>query len=102
MINVTVSYTVKPEFVAENRRNIQNFLADFKKMDNAKFIYTVDLKNDGLTFVHSSRYTDATIQQEVLNVPSFLEFQKKRDESGLNDSHKVEILEYIGSSKPIL
>lgn len=102
MINVTVSYTVKPEFVSENKRNIQNFLKDFEKLDAAKFVYTVDLKDDGLTFVHSSRYTDALIQQEVLNVPSFLEFQKKRDESGLNGSHKVEILEHIGSSKPIV
>lgn len=30
MINVLVSYTVKPEYVEENITNIKNFLEDFK------------------------------------------------------------------------
>lgn len=102
MINVIVSYQVKPEFVEENKQNIQKFLNDFKNLDNSKFIYTVYLKDDGVTFTHSSNYADEKIQQVVLHVPSFLEFQKKRDESGLNNSHKVELLEYIGSSKEVL
>jgi len=33
----------------------------------------------------------------ILNIPSFKEFQRLRDESGLNDSHKVEILQSIGT-----
>ncbi|MES2748242.1 MAG: hypothetical protein V4648_07675 [Bacteroidota bacterium] len=102
MINVTVTYKVVPEFVEENQRNIQKFLNDFKSLDNTKFIYTVYVKEDGVTFVHSSNYYDEKIQQEVLHVPSFLEFQKKRDESGLNNTHKVEVLQLIGSSKTIL
>ncbi len=102
MINVIVTYKVKPEFVEENKQNIHNFLKDFEEMDATKFTYTVYVKDDGLTFVHSSNYSDEKIQQEVLNVPSFLEFQKKRDESGLNNSHQVEILEYVGSSNKIL
>lgn len=102
MINVIVSYQVKPGFVEENKQNIQKFLRDFKMLDNSKFTYVVYLKDDGVTFTHASNYADEQIQQDVLHVPSFLEFQKKRDESGLNNSHKVELLEYIGSSKEIL
>ncbi|MES2411577.1 MAG: hypothetical protein V4535_09060 [Bacteroidota bacterium] len=102
MINVIVSYQVKPEFVVENKQNIQKFLNDFENLDSTKFIYTVYLKDDGVTFTHASNYADEKIQQLVLNIPSFLEFQKKRDESGLNNSHKVELLQYIGSSKEIL
>ncbi len=101
MINVIVSYQVKPEFVEENKLNIAGFLADFRELDNRRFIYSVFLKDDGVTFVHTSNYSDENIQKEVLNVPSFLEFQKRRDESGLNNSHKVEILEFIGASKSI-
>lgn len=101
MINVIVTYQVKPEFVEENKSNINSFLDDFKKLDNSKFIYSVFLKDDGVTFVHTSNYSDENIQKEVLNVPSFLEFQKKRDESGLNNSHKVQILKFIGSSKSL-
>lgn len=102
MITVSVSYQVKPEFVAKNKVNIEKFLNDFKNLDNNKFSYSIFLKDDGVTFVHNSSYTDTEIQKEVLNVPSFLEFQKQRDDSGLNNSHKVEVLEFIGSSKKIL
>lgn len=102
MINVIVSYQVKPEFVAENKLNIENFLSSFKNLDNTKFNYSVFLDSDGVTFTHISNYHDEHIQKEVLNTPSFLEFQKKRDDSGLNNSHKVQVLEYVGSTNSIL
>jgi len=95
MINVIVTYTVKPEFVSENKANIQKFLEDFKKLDHTTFEYKVYLKEDGITFLHSSNYINEEVQHEVLNVPSFKEFQKLRDKSGLNGSHKVEILQAI-------
>lgn len=50
MINVLVSYTVKPEYVEENITNIKNFLEDFKQLDQSKFDYKVYLKEDGITF----------------------------------------------------
>lgn len=98
MINVIVTYTVKSSYVEENKLNIQTFLDDFNNMKDNKFSYTVLLKDDGVTFVHISQYENETVQQQILNVPSFLEFQRKRDESGLNNSHKVDVLQFIGSS----
>jgi hypothetical protein len=95
MINVIVSYTVKSEFVSENKNNIQKFLNDFKTLDQAKFEYKVFVKEDGVTFVHFSNYENEEVQNEVLNIPSFKEFQRLRDESGLNDSHKVEFLKSV-------
>ena len=95
MINVLVTYTVKPEFVSENKTNIQKFLDDFKKLDPTTFEYKVYLKEDGVTFLHSSNYINEEVQHEVLNVPSFKEFQRLRDESGLNGSHTIEILQPI-------
>jgi hypothetical protein len=95
MINVIVSYTVKPEFVSENKSNIQKFLDDFKNLDQKKFEYKVFVKEDGVTFVHFSNYENEAVQNEVLNIPSFKEFQRLRDESGLNDSHKVEFLKPV-------
>ena len=96
MINVIVTYTVKSEFVSENKSNIQKFLSDFKALDQSKFEYKVFVKEDGVTFVHISNYENEEVQNMVLNIPSFKEFQRLRDESGLNDSHKVEILQYVG------
>ncbi|CAH0275276.1 hypothetical protein MP478_14990 [Chryseobacterium sp. WG14] len=95
MINVIVSYTVKSEFVPTNKANIQKFLNDFKNLDQSTFEYKVFVKEDGVTFLHYSNYINEEVQHEVLNIPSFKEFQKLRDESGLNGSHKVEILQSI-------
>ncbi|MCE3076871.1 hypothetical protein [Chryseobacterium gwangjuense] len=95
MINVIVTYTVKPEFVPENKINIQKFLDDFKNLNPETFEYKVYVKEDGITFLHYSNYINEEVQHEVLNVPSFKEFQRLRDESGLNGSHKVEILQTV-------
>ena len=97
MITVIVTYQVNSDFVAENKRNIQKFLTDFKALPGG-FVYEVFTKSDGCTFVHFSSYKDEVIQTAVLNVPSFKEFQQLRDQSGLNSSHKVETLRYIGST----
>ncbi|MCT2409565.1 hypothetical protein NZD88_18590 [Chryseobacterium antibioticum] len=95
MINVIVTYTVQPEYVSENKTHIQKFLDDFKNLDQETFEYKVYVKEDGVTFVHYSNYINEEVQHEVLNVPSFKEFQRLRDESGLNGTHKVEILQSI-------
>ena len=102
MISVKVSYTVKPEFVEKNKQNINIFLNDFKKLVSANFLYNVYLQEDGLTFLHISMYEDEDVQHQVLHVPSFLQFQKERDESGLNNSHKLETLTFIGSSLSVI
>jgi len=90
-----VTYTVNPEFVSENKANIRKFLDDFQNLDQETFEYKVYVKEDSVTFVHYSNYINEEVQHEVLNVPSFKEFQRLRDESGLNGSHKVEILQSI-------
>lgn len=97
MISVLVTYQVEPAFVEQNKANIQQFLSDFEQLDASKFNYSVSVKEDGVSFVHFSQYADENIQQELLNVPSFKAFQEMRDASGLNGSHKVEILQLVGS-----
>jgi hypothetical protein len=98
MISVIVTYKVNPEFVDQNKQNIQRFLKNFKELDTSDFQYNVYTKDDNVTFVHHSIYRNEKVQTELLNVPSFLEFQRKRDESGLNGTHKVEILNVVGST----
>lgn len=95
MITLIVSYTVRPEYVEQNKKNIQEFLKDFKQLDTADFQYNVHTKDDNVTFVHYSAYKNEEVQKRILNVPSFKEFQRQRDESGLNDTHKVEVLTFI-------
>lgn len=64
-------------------------------LDQKKFEYKVFVKEDGVTFVHFSNYENEEVQNEVLNILSFKEFQRLRDESGLNGSHKVEFLKSV-------
>ena len=98
MISVKVTYTLKPEFVAKNKANIKIFLDDFNTLNHLDFKYEVFLCEDGITFLHLSSYRNEEIQNQILDVPSFKNFQKERDDSGLNNSHKFELLEHIGSS----
>ena len=102
MITVTVTYEVKPDFVQMNKQNITKFLDDFRKLNPSDFRYNVYLQNDGVTFVHLSTYRNEEIQTKILNVESFKFFQKERDESGLNNTHKIEVLSVVGSSFDVL
>jgi hypothetical protein len=102
MISVKVSYTVSPDFIAQNKKNISVFLADFKKLNTLNFFYNVFLQEDGLTFLHISMYEDETVQHQILNVPSFITFQTERDASGLTVSQQMENLTLVGSSLGLL
>ena len=102
MITVKVTYTVKPEFVEANKGNINKFLSDFKKLNPSDFRYNVYLQEDGITFLHLSTYKNEEIQKQILNIPSFKSFQEQRDKSGLDNTHKVEVLNYVGSSFDVL
>jgi hypothetical protein len=98
MIIVKVSYTVNPEYVQKNQENINVFMADFRRMNSSYFRYQCILKDNGRTFIHLSHFKNEEIQKQVLAVPSFLDFQKQRDESGLNNTHKIELLSSIAGS----
>jgi len=98
MIAVKVTYTVKPSFVAQNLRNIQTFMQDFRKMND--FQYTV-YTNENI-FTHISHYKNEDIQTAVLNTPSFKVFQQQRDDSGLIIPPVIEILTPAASAKEVL
>lgn len=97
MITVKVTYTVKPDFVQKNQENIQLFLRDFKKMNTDNFRYVAYLGSDGKTFVHLSHYQNEEIQKQLLQMSSFLSFQKQRDESGLEGAPEIEVMTLVES-----
>ncbi|MEX0662385.1 MAG: hypothetical protein WEA58_02630 [Balneolaceae bacterium] len=99
MIVVKVTYTVKPEFVQKNKENINSFMIDFQKMNTNEFHYASYLYGDGKTFVHISHYENEEIQKQLLQVPSFLNFQKERDESGMEVLPEIEVMTLVASSK---
>ena len=52
MNGVKVQYTVKQEYVETNKANIQQVMADLKKINNPDIQYSAFLLDDGQTFVH--------------------------------------------------
>lgn len=97
MINVTVKYTVTPDFSDANRENIETFLEAFRELDHTKFRYQVFVEEDGCTFRHVSAYADEDIQNQLLAVPAFVEFQKHRDQN-LQREPEIKTLKFQGSA----
>jgi quinol monooxygenase YgiN len=97
MINVNVKYTVLPEFSDTNRENIERFLESFRELDHTKFRYQVFVEDDGLTFYHHSAYLNEDIQQQLLAMPLFLEFQRQRD-ANLDGKPEIKTLKFQGSA----
>ncbi|WP_028787320.1 hypothetical protein [Terrimonas ferruginea] len=101
MITVKVTYTIHEGHVSVNKQLIEAFLQDFTNLDNSRFLYTIFQKNDGCTFVHLSQYQDKAMQEELLKVPSFLQFQQERDKN-LTGEPQIEILNYVAASRGVL
>jgi len=102
MKTIKVTYTVNPEFISKNQENIDSFMKDFREISPTDFRYVVYLLGDGKTFMHLSTYANDEIQKRVLAIESFTTFQRQRDESGLQGSHKVEELKLVASSHDVL
>lgn len=100
MIAIKVTYTIKEDYVRTNKEKIQIFLNEFEKLDNKQFVYAIYQVNGSNTFIHMSQYKNEAIQKELLNMPAFLEFQKKRDLHLISEP-TIESLTEIGISKNI-
>jgi len=101
MIVIKVTYAVNDGYADMNKEMIRKFLTDFKRLDNTQFLYSVFQSEDNKTFTHISQYANSDIQQILLNTPGFLHFQEQRDKN-LASEPKIEVLNFIGSSKEIL
>jgi quinol monooxygenase YgiN len=100
MIAIKVTYTINEDYVDANKEKIQIFLDAFEKLDNKQFMYAIYQVNGSNTFIHMSQYKNEAIQKELLNIPSFLEFQKQRDLNLITEP-TIESLTQIGISKNI-
>ena len=49
---VKVEYTVKPEYVATNKANIQKVMDELRGLGNTGVLYSTYIKEDGVSFVH--------------------------------------------------
>ena len=69
-------YTVKPEYVAQNRQNLEEFIAALTAASVPGLSYRIFLEEDGQTFLH------LVISQDdpsaiITGLPSFKRFQSE-------------------------
>ena len=95
---VRVTYTVKPEFVAQNKANITQVMNDLKGLNNPNTKYASYLEGDGVTFMHFAQYPDEAIAQLLNDLPSFAQFRKELKESSPVVPPKSMNLDLVGAA----
>ncbi|MEP7235633.1 MAG: hypothetical protein ABI778_10080 [Ignavibacteriota bacterium] len=98
---VRVTYTTNPEYSEQNQSNIKQVMTDLGEIANPGINYSTCLASDGVTFTHSAFFNSDDAEKVLFALPSFIHFQQRLKESGLQAPPKQEILTLVGSSKPI-
>ena len=96
MINVIVTYTVKPDRVEENERLVRAVYEGLREIGDPDVHYGTFKKEDGQTFVHVASFPSPDKQAVLSTSPAFQAFQ-----ADLRDRCLVppdpQPLEHIGS-----
>ena len=74
-------YTVKPEYVAQNRKNLDEFIAALSAASVPGLSYRVFLEEDGQTFLHLVTSQDDP-SSVITGLASFKKFQSELSASG--------------------
>jgi quinol monooxygenase YgiN len=94
---IKVTYTVQPGFAGVNKENIKQFILDLKRINDPHLRYHVFQSLDGKTFMHFAEYNSEDAQKTLLELPSFLDFQKQRDEH-LETEPVIETLQFVDAT----
>ncbi len=99
---VRVTYTTKPEYIAQNQANIKTVMSDLQKINNPGINYNCCLSPDGKTFTHTAFFKSDEEQKILFDLQSFKTFQEQLKASGPETPPKQEVLTLVGSSTDIL
>jgi hypothetical protein len=78
---VKVEYTVKPDYVATNKANIQKVMDELRGLGKTGILYSTYLKEDGVSFVHFSIHKDE--ENIIPSLSAFKEFTTQLKAEGL-------------------
>jgi hypothetical protein len=96
-----VAYTVRAEFVEENKRNIAAVMRQLRELGSNDVKYTVYLQQDGRTFMHLVHQRTAEAERYPTSLESFKTFQAQL-KPNLEVPPKVETFTLVETSTPIL
>ena len=94
---VKVEYTVKPEYVATNKANIQKVMDELRALGNVGVLYSTYIKEDGISFVHFSIHKDE--ENIITSLSAFKVFSEQLKSEGLaGEAPKPLKLEMVAKS----
>ena len=94
---VKIQYTVKEEFVPQNKANIKALTDSIRDLGRSDIKHTVYLLTDGKTFLHLAQYENAEAQDVLHNLPAFKYFSRER-EAHIEVPPHVEEMSLVGST----
>ncbi|MDA3954785.1 MAG: hypothetical protein PF485_14140 [Bacteroidales bacterium] len=94
---IKVTYVVKPEYVEQNKANIQKVMDWLIANPIEGMMYSSYILNDGQTFVHFNVAKDETTFNKLEEVQFFNDFRKALKESEPISSPKSENLNFVAA-----
>ena len=94
---VKVEYTVRPEFLEQNKANIKKVMGHIKMNPIDGMLYSTFTKEDGLTFVHINISKDQKTLDKINEVQEFIEFKRALKESNPIESPKSTKLDLVAA-----
>ena len=95
---VRVQYTVKPEYVEQNKKNIQAVMADLKANPIDGLWYSTYQLSDGNSFMHVNLTSSPEALEKFNEVESFKKFRMELKASTPVSPPKAEDLTLVGAS----
>jgi hypothetical protein len=95
-----VQYTVRADFVTENKRNIDAVMRELTALGRSDVKYAVYLHADGKTFMHVAHQNTADAEKMPTSLEAFKRFQAQLKQH-LEVAPKVETFDLVQSSSPI-
>lgn len=92
---VKVQYTVKPEYIEQNKANIQRVMEYLRSNPIDGMQYSSFTLDDGQTFVHINMAKDEETMNKLQQVEPFNEFRMALKESGPVSPPKSENLNLV-------
>ena len=95
-----VQYTVRSEFIEENKSTIDAVMRELRTLANSDVQYAVYLHGDGKTFMHLVHQNSADAERLPTSLNSFKHFQARLKEN-LEIPPKVESFTLVQSATPL-
>ncbi len=96
-----VTYTVKPEFVETNKKNIEAVMAEVRSKNWPGFKYATYLAPDGISFMHFAMAESKEVNDQLLTLESFKHFTSELRSKGAEAPPKSEHMSLVASGYEI-